>query len=46
MSMGAKSSDLVDKMSEGNLQVDSQAKKPAQGVADLWEMEKEDSSPR
>ena len=32
-------------MSEANLQVDGQAEKPAQGVADLWEMEEEDSSP-
>ena len=45
MSMAAKSSDLVDKMSEANLQVDGQAEKPAQGVVDLWEMEEEDSSP-
>ena len=43
--MAAKSSDLVDKTSEANLQVDGQAEKPAQGVADLWEMEEEDSSP-
>ena len=43
--MAAKLSDLVDKMSEANLQVDGQAEKPAQGVADLWEMEEEDSSP-
>ena len=45
MSMAAKSSDLVDKMSEANLQVDGQVEKPAHGVADLWEMEGEDSSP-
>ena len=45
MSMAAKLSDLVDKMSEANLQVDGQAEKPAQGAADLWEMEEEDSSP-
>ena len=45
MSMVAKLSDLVDKMSEANLQADSQAEKPAQGVAELWEMEGEDSSP-
>ena len=44
MSMAAKSSDLVDKMSEANLQVDGQADKPAQGAVDLWEMEEEDSS--
>ena len=45
MSMAAKSSDLVDKMSEANLQVDGQTEKKAQGVADLWETEEEDSSP-
>ena len=45
MSMAAKSSDLVDKMSEANLQVDGQAEKPAQETADLQEMEEEDSSP-
>ena len=38
-------SDLVDKMSEANLQVDGQMEKPAQGVADLWETKEEDSSP-
>ena len=43
--MAAKLNDLVDKMSEANLQVDGQAEKPAQGAADLWEMEEEDSSP-
>ena len=43
--MAAKLSDLVDKMSEANLQVDGQAEKPAQGAADLQEMEGEDSSP-
>ena len=37
--------DLVDKMSEANLQADSQMDKPAQGVVDLWETEDEDSSP-
>ena len=42
--MAAKSSDLVDKTSEANLQVDGQAEKPAQGAVDLWEMEEEDSS--
>ena len=42
--MAAKSSDSVDKMSEANLQADGQVEKPAQGAADLWEME-EDSSP-
>ena len=45
MSMAAKSSDLVDKMSEANLQADGQVEKPAQGVADLREMEEEDSFP-
>ena len=45
MSMAAKSSDLVDKMSEANLQVDGQVEKPAQGAMDLWEMEEGDSSP-
>ena len=45
MSMAAKLSNLVDKMSEANLQVDGQAEKPAQGAVDLWEMEEEDSSP-
>ena len=45
MSMAAKLSNLVHKMSEANLQVDGQVEKPAQGVADLWEMEEEDSSP-
>ena len=43
--MAAKSSDLSDKMSEANLQVDGQADKPAQGAADQWEMEEGDSSP-
>ena len=45
MSMAAKSSDLSDKMSEANLQVDGQAEKPAQGAADWQETEEEDSSP-
>ena len=44
MSMAAKLSDLVDKMSEANLQAGGQAEKPAQGVAGLQEKE-EDSSP-
>ena len=44
MSMAAKSSDLVDKMSEANLWVDGQVEKPAQGAVDLWEMEEEHSS--
>ena len=45
MSMAAKSSDLSDKTSEANLQVDDQAEKPVQGAADQQEMEEEDSSP-
>ena len=45
MSMAAKLSDLGDKTSEANLQVDGQAEKPAQGAADWQEMEEEDSSP-
>ena len=43
--MAAKTSNLGDKMSEANLQVDGQVEKPAQGAADWWEMEEEDSSP-
>ena len=43
--MAAKSSDLVDKMSEANLQADGQVEKPAQGAMDLQEMEEENSSP-
>ena len=45
VSMAAKLSDLSDKMSEANLQVDGQVEKPAQGAADQWQMEEEDSSP-
>ena len=45
MSMAAKSSDLGDKISEANLQVDGQAEKPAQGAADLQEMEEEGQFP-
>ena len=45
MSMATKLSNLVDKMSEANLQADGQTEKPAQGVVDLQEMEEEDSSP-
>ena len=45
MSMAAKSSDLGDKTSEANLQVDGQVEKPAQGAADWHEMEEEDGSP-
>ena len=43
--MAAKSSDLVDKLSEANLQVDGQVEKQAIGGADLWETEEEYSSP-
>ena len=45
MSMAAKSSDLSDKTSEANLQVDGQVEKPAQGAADWQEIEEEDSFP-
>ena len=45
VSMAAKLSNLVDKISKANHQVDGQAEKPAQGVADLQETEGEDSSP-
>ena len=45
MSMAAKSSDLGDKTSEANLQVDGQVEKPAQGAADWQEAEEEDGSP-
>ena len=43
--MAAKLSDLVDKISEANLQTHGPVEKPTQGAADLWEMEEEDSSP-
>ena len=43
--MAAKSSDLVDKMSGSNIQADGQVKVPTQGMKNLWETEKEDSSP-
>ena len=43
--MAAKSSDLADKMSGANLQADGQTEVPTQGTKDLWEPEKEDSSP-
>ena len=43
--MAAKSSDLGDKMSEANLQVDGQVEKPAQGAADQQKTEEEDGSP-
>ena len=45
MSMAAKSSDPVDKMSGANLQVDGHVEVPTQGVKDKWELEGEDSSP-
>ena len=43
--MDAKSSDLVDKMSGANLQVDGHVEVPTQGAKDQWELEGEDSSP-
>ena len=43
--MAAKLSDLSDKTSEANLQVDGQVEKPSQGAVDWLEMEEEDSSP-
>ena len=43
--MAAKLSDSGDKTSEANLQADGQVEKPAQGAADWWEMEEEDSCP-
>ena len=45
MSMAAKSSDLVDKMSGANLQADGYVEVPTQSAKDLWEPEEEDSSP-
>ena len=45
MSMAAKSSDLVDKMSGTNLQMDGHAEVPTQSAKDLQEPEEEDSSP-
>ena len=45
MSMAAKLSDLVDKTSGANLQVDGHAEVPTQSAKDLWEPEEEDSSP-
>ena len=45
MSMAAKLSDLVDKMSGANLQADGHADVPTQGVKDPWELEEEDSFP-
>ena len=43
--MAAKMSDRGDNMSEANLQADGLVERPAQGAADLQEMEEEDSSP-
>ena len=45
MSMAAKTSDLGDKMSEANLQVDGQVEKSGQGAVDWQGTEEEDSSP-
>ena len=45
MSMAAKLSDVVDKMSEANLQADGQVEVPTQGMKDIWETKEEDSSP-
>ena len=45
MSMAAKLSDLVDKMSADNLQVDGLAEVQTQSAKDLQELEEEDSSP-
>ena len=45
MSMAAKLSDLVDKTSGANLEVDGHAEVPTQSAKDLWEPEEEDSSP-
>ena len=45
MTMAAKSSDLVDEMSEINLQMEGHADMPPQSARDLWESEASDSSP-
>ena len=45
MSMATKLSDLVDKMSGANLQVDGHVEMPTQSAKDLREPEEEDSSP-
>ena len=45
MSMAAKLSDLVDKMSGANLQADDHMEVPMQSAKDLQEPEEEDSSP-
>ena len=45
LSMAVKLSDLVDKTSEANLQMDGQVEVPTQGAKDLRETKEEDSSP-
>ena len=45
VSMAAKSSDLVDRMSGANLQVDGHEKVTTQTAKDPWGLEEEDSSP-
>ena len=45
VSMAAKMSNGGDNMSEANLQADGLVERPAQGAADRWEIEEEDSSP-
>ena len=45
MSMAAKLSGLVDKMSGANLQMEGHADMPSQSAKDLWELEASGSSP-
>ena len=45
MSMAAKSSDLVNRLSGANLQMEGHMDMPSQGVKDLWELEILGSSP-
>ena len=45
MSMAAKLSDLVDKMSGANLQTEGHVDVPTQSAKDPWEPEEEESSP-
>ena len=45
VSMAAKSSDLVDKTSGANLQMEGHADVPSQSAKDLWELEASGSSP-
>ena len=45
MSMAAKLSDLVDKMSGANLQMEGHVDMPSQSAKDLWESEASGSSP-